>query len=89
MRPWGKWVAEIHDPFKNARILLGTYNSVEEASQVYESKRLHFDLNFRQCMEAIKKGSASTTPPYAALNKNSYTNDDDANAFVSEKFSAH
>lgn len=42
-RKWGKWAAEIRDPFQGKRIWLGTYNSPEEASKAYELKRLEFE----------------------------------------------
>ncbi|CAH9114872.1 unnamed protein product [Cuscuta europaea] len=42
-RKWGTWAAEIRDPFQGKRVWLGTYKSAEEASKVYETKRLEFE----------------------------------------------
>ncbi|GLJ35218.1 hypothetical protein SUGI_0708720 [Cryptomeria japonica] len=35
-RPSGKWATEIKDPIKGIRVWLGTYNSSEEATIVYD-----------------------------------------------------
>lgn len=42
-RRWGKWAAEIRDPFLRKRIWLGTYNSAEEASKAINTKKLEFE----------------------------------------------
>lgn len=41
-RRWGKYCAEIRDPFKKKRVWLGTYNSAEEASNAYLDKKREF-----------------------------------------------
>lgn len=50
-----KWVAEIKDPIKKIRIWLGTYETPEEASKVYESKKMAMEKKVLAAAEKKKE----------------------------------
>ncbi|PHU01912.1 Ethylene-responsive transcription factor [Capsicum chinense] len=74
-RKSGKFVTEIRDPFSKKKIWLGTFNTAEEASEVYQSKKLEFQEKLNKAKNANKKkaipakcelGLSSSDPPLMA-----------------------
>ncbi|TMW84705.1 hypothetical protein EJD97_024565 [Solanum chilense] len=84
-RKSGKFATEIRDPFSKKRIWLGTFNTPEEASEVYQSKKLEFQEKLEKARNAnvdkvisakFELGSSSSSdPPLMA----DYQNTDSSN----------
>ncbi|KAJ0445237.1 putative transcription factor AP2-EREBP family [Helianthus annuus] len=61
-RKWGKWAAEIRDPFMGRRIWLGTFETAEDASQAYENKKLEFEEMAQSLKLPVNKNKNGVRP---------------------------
>ncbi|WCJ24529.1 Ethylene-responsive transcription factor ERF119 [Euphorbia peplus] len=86
-RKWGKWAAEIRNPITKSRTWLGTYNTIEEATQAYESKKKEYDALILPLSDKSRDVSPAVT--VSQSNRNEGNTTDHASSDDTESVLSH
>lgn len=77
-RKWGKYAAEIRNPFQKNRQWLGTFDTAEEAALAYKRKKFEFESMTAEINQTSNNNGLSPPSPSSVLDNSAAALSDDA-----------